>query len=116
MSDQEQLVSRRIADADDAHGGGGRVEDRLAHRTPARQNSDKTEDTHTEHLRDNLQKLRPDIKVDSYEAPAPAMETERGDPHLAQNFVDRLQVRRDQPLLRGSRCGFGDKRWGWWIR
>ena len=113
MSDQEQLVSRRIANADDAHRRCGRVEDRLAHRTPARQNSDKTEDTHTEHLGDNLQKLRTDIKVDSYEAPAPAMETERGDPHLAQNFVDRLQVRRDQPLLRGSRCGFGDKRWGW---
>ena len=101
MSDQEQLVSGRIADADDAHGGGGRVEGRLAHGTPARQNSDKTEDSH--------------IKVDSYEAPAPAMETERGDPHLAQNFVDRLQLRRDQPLLRGSRGGFGDNRWWWWI-
>ena len=100
MSDQEQLVSRGIANADDAHGGGGRVEDRLAHGTPARQSS----------------KLRPDIKVDSYEAPAPAMETERGDPHLAQNFVDRLQVRRDQPLLRWSRGGFGDNWWWWWIR
>ena len=100
MSDQEQLVSRRIANADDAHRRCGRVEDRLAHRTSGRQSS----------------KLRPDIKVDSYEAPAPAMETVRGDPHLAQNFVDRLQVRRDQPLLRWSRGGFGDNRWWWWSR
>ena len=100
MSDQEQFVSGRIANADDAHGGGGRVEDGLAHGTPARQSS----------------KLRTDTKVDSYEAPAPAMETERGDPHLAQNFVDRLQVRRDQPLLRWSRGGFGDNRWWWRIR
>ena len=100
MSDQEQLVSGRIANADDAHGGGGGVEDRLAHRTPGRQSS----------------KLRTDTKVGSYEAPAPAMETERGDPHLAQNFVDRLQVRRDQPLLRWSQGGLDNTRWRWWSR
>ena len=101
MSDQEQLVSGRIANADDAHGGGGGVEDRLAHRTPGRQSS-QTEDRHT--------------TVDSYEAPAPAKEIERGDPHLAQNFVDRLQVRRDQPLLRWSQGGLDNTRWRWWSR
>ena len=46
------------------------------------------------------EKGEPEQGFDSYEAPAPAKEMVRGEPHLEQNLVDLRQVSSDQPLLK----------------
>ena len=82
LSDQEERVCWGIADADNSNGSGCWVKDCCACRAP------------------KLEKVQPSWDLsDSYDAPAPAMEMVRGEPHLAQNLVDLLQVSRDQPLL-----------------